>query len=175
VESLADRFAEEIATKTSRRRFIRLMARTSFITFSLASVGQTGQLLKAAVARLAPLGDTCSGPGLGCPGSAAGNPCGPSRCCNYVRPNTNANCDCATDFQCHNGGTYCFGNDGRAYPDYCWTCHGPCSTVSFCPTHQVQTRTTCCDCKTSASLCNDPDKGSGKGRCIRYQKTDVCC
>lgn len=166
----AERFAQGVASRIDRRRFMRRLARGAFFTCALASVGSASGI-RSELARLVVRGDTCSGPGPGCPGAVRGNPCGMSRCCNFIRAGAPNNCNCkegTTGCKENGESPNCYGGDTRVYSNRCWTCVGPCSSGT-------RYTTTCCDCKTNANHCNDPDLGGNRGRCISYHSTTSNC
>lgn len=172
-----ERVAEHTAVTMNRRGFLRRAANKLFagIAVAAAGAGWTAIMSTAAQAVVNMVCEGASNRGLGCPGAAAGYPCGPSRCCNFIRSGAPANCNCGSGGNClgQASSPNCFGNDFRfwgtssASPG-CWTCNGPCSGGS-------RIVTTCCDCKTNASNCKDPDLGSNRGRCIAHSKTTRAC
>jgi hypothetical protein len=178
VRDVVEFLAESVVEGVDRRRFLRRAAHGSFMALALISTGAGAQVLKTTLPQLVVMGDTCSGPGLGCPGASHGNPCGSSRCCNTTRDTTPNNCDCSVGVNtttCKTNGSAssttspnCYGGDTRFYAARCWTCVGPCSGGT-------RWTTTCCDCKTNASVCHDPDFGSNRGRCIAYHQTSANC
>lgn len=177
---VAGKVAEAVVEKIDRRRFMRRAARGAFIALALGSTASGRHVLRSSLAQLVVKGDTCSGPAPGCPGSAAGNPCGSSRCCNYIRSGAPNNCDCSvgsnsTTCKTHSTSATsttspnCYGDDTRFYSNRCWTCVGPCSSGT-------RYTTTCCDCKTNKANCNDPNiDGTNRGRCIAFHKTSASC
>jgi hypothetical protein len=179
--------AEAVTFTIDRRRFLRRAANSTFYILSVSAAGGVLSLLGEQSA-LAAVNVECAGlgnTGLGCPNQAAsGYPCGPSRCCNQVRSGTPAGCDCSVGSnsvtcKTHTGNQYCFGSDHRAWLDGslspgCWTCTSQCFNICG-PQGPCKTITTCCDCKTDAAACNDPNLGSGRGRCIAYHSATVFC
>lgn len=165
------RAAERTAVTINRRRFLRRVANTMFAAVTGVATGVGWSAILSSVAQAAHT-QACSGnPNSlkGCPGAAAGYPCGPSRCCNYTTGHAGCNCgkpgaNCKTNSENSN----CYSNDFRDYGDGCWTCNGPCNSGN-------RIITTCCDCRTSAARCNDPDLGGGYGRCVAHSKTTVSC
>lgn len=164
--------AEVVARRINRRRFLRRAADGVFRGVALLASGAAIETVLAGIASAT--SGTCSGPGPGCPGALADYPCGPSRCCGFIRPGAPANCDCGASGVCRsNSGSYpnCYGHDYRHYPQNtggCWTCISNCHS-------SVRRTTTCCDCKTNASVCNDPDLGSNRGRCIAWSQSQTSC
>jgi hypothetical protein len=164
--------SEALATRINRRRFLRRTADQVFRGVALLASGAAIGTIFEGVASAT--SGTCSGPGLGCPGALADYPCGSSRCCGYIRPGAPNNCDCGASGTCRaNSPSYpnCYGHDYRHYQidtGGCWTCISNCHSG-------VRRTTTCCDCKTNASVCNDPDKGSNRGRCIAWSQSQSSC
>jgi hypothetical protein len=170
---LVENLATRAATTIDRRRFLRRLAEGSFIAVATVAAGGGLDVLRASVAWA--VDETCCAGqpnvGDGCPNtSTSGYPCGPSRCCSYTSGHTGCNCSksgagCKTQSENAN----CFGPDSRHYSQStCWSCRGPCYRCSTDPPIQCRKITTCCDCKTDASACNDNDLGSGYGRCVSY-------
>ena len=179
-----DRFAQGVVETMDRRRFLRRAARGAFVVLALGTTASGRQVLRSSLGQMVVKGDTCSGPGSGCPGAAKGNPCGSSRCCNFIRSGAPNNCDCSVGSNSTTCKTNspnststtspnCYGRDSRFYsssPVGCWTC-------VYCNT-STNTRwtTTCCDCKTNKSNCNDPNvDGTNRGRCIAFHSTSSNC
>lgn len=177
---VAGRIAEVLVERIDRRRFMRRLARGAFVALALGSTAGGRHVLRRNLVQLVVKGDTCSGPGLGCPGAAKGYPCGSSRCCNTTRSGTPANCDCSvgsnsTTCKTHSStdtsttSRNCYGDDTRFYAN-CWTCVH-CNTS----TH-TQWTTTCCDCQTDRTNCADPNiDGTNRGRCIAFHSTSTSC
>ena len=172
---IVEALAEGAAIAINRRRFLRRLANGTFFVAATAAAGGGVDILRATVAWATD--ETCcegsNNVGLGCPSSSiSGYPCGPSRCCNYIRPGAPNNCDCGlsgADCKTNTQSSNCYGRDKRDWSlDGCWTCRGPCYRCSTDPPIQCRRVTTCCDCKTNADHCNDPDKGNNRGRCISY-------
>lgn len=173
--------AEELAARMNRRRFLRRTANTLFYAVSVTAAGGGLSLIQGSRAYAVAVDMfICEGQanvGDGCPRDPILNgPCGPSRCCNFTsgRP---SNCNCAsgaTNCKTQANSPNCFGEDHRAWTNTgCWSCRGDCFR---CPDGGSCRRvTTCCDCKTHASNCNDDDKGGNRGRCINYDIVTVAC
>lgn len=177
------RGAEEVAARMNRRRFLRRAANTVFYAVSVASAGGGLALIQGSRAwAVAVDAHVCEGQanvGPGCPNDPILNgPCGPSRCCNFIRSGAPANCNCAkgaTNCKTQADSPNCFGEDHRFWlTTGCWSCRGDCFV---CPGGGASCRrvTTCCDCKTHAGNCNDPDQGGNRGRCINYDIATVAC
>jgi hypothetical protein len=171
-----DKAAIKSVRVIDRRGFMRRGARgVTYLAAALAS----GKVLNIfdQTAAYATSG-ICSGQATsleGCPGAYFGYPCGPSRCCSPPRKGTPSNCNCAASgSSCKNDGNYCFGLDTRHYDQNwptpgCWTCTGNCVRCSTNPPYMCHQVTTCCDCKTNRSACNDPNiDGTNRGRCISW-------
>lgn len=183
MNQLVERAAEEIAANIDRRRVLRRIATGTFYAIAGTALGGGLDIWKAAIAQAA-VNLECAGSGntgLGCPNTTtSGFPCGPSRCCNHIRSGMSSNCDCqssSTSATCKNDGVYCFGKDERAWTSSslspgCWTCVGPCYK---CGTTTCKDHTTCCDCKTSHTRCNDPSINGGHGRCIAWVTSRTGC
>jgi hypothetical protein len=174
----AERIAESATIAIGRRRFVRMAANR---VFAAACLVATGTIVRDLLSQTAvAVSGECAGQadkGLGCPGSQAGFPCGPSRCCNYTtgRPN---NCDCGkgnANCKTQADSPNCYGDDHRHYSGGCWTCIGDCLLCSQDPVTHCKKVTTCCDCKTNANNCNDNDLGSNRGRCIAYDTNTINC
>ncbi len=107
----AQRFAEGVAERIDRRRFFRKAARSGFMTLAVLAAGGALDALVASPAR-AGCGATANG--LGCPtgGHYGTAPCGPSRCCSYIRSGYPSTCNCGSGGSCTSGTTHCH---GRAY------------------------------------------------------------
>ncbi len=175
--TFVERAAYRVVDVMDRRRFLRRLAQGSFVAVAGSTVGLLPGILRNLPAAAATCG-TCNSTGFGCPTvSGVGLGCGTSRCCNYLRPGAPTNCKCGTTTTgtaadppagsvCFSGTSYCGGNDLRTWPGWCWTCSKTIQYSGYCN----KWTTTCCDCKTSATLCGDPDMGGGtdQGRCISY-------
>lgn len=170
------RAAERTAVTINRRRFLRKAADTLFTGVAVAATGAGWSAILSSVAQAAHT-QACSGNPSnlqGCPGAAAGYPCGPSRCCNYTTGH--AGCDCGkpgAKCKTNSANSNCYSNDFRDYGDGCWTCNGPCNSGT-------RIITTCCDCRTDAANCHDTNLGGscgsdGCGRCVSHSKTTVSC
>jgi hypothetical protein len=169
-----DKVAATVPTLIDRRGFFRKAAANMFKAAAVLSVGGGMSTFFST-----PAFATCGGAaGLGCPtaiplggGAAVSRGCGTSRCCNHIRTGAPSSCNCATGTTCKTTSP-CFGNDFRDYPTGCWTC----SVATYedpqgCIFGYV---TTCCDCKTSRSICLDPSVStidSTRGRCIGWTST----
>lgn len=154
--TLTTRLALATAQRIDRRRFFRKSAKAGFFMFALAAAGGGIDLVgtRKAFAHVA----ACSGSskvGLGCPGASYGYPCGPSRCCAYIRPGYPATCNCdAGGGNCYTNGN-CAGKQYNIYSTGCWTCTYVNGSVC-----KIYT-TTCCDCGTI-------NCGDSSGRCVAY-------
>lgn len=149
------------ATRMDRRTLFRKGAKAGFVFFAVAAAG--GGLELAGARKAFAHVSACSGSGnqgLGCPGSTQGYPCGPSRCCVYIRPGYPSSCDCATTGPGCLTNAHCLGEETNIYTTGCWTCSyfnaGACLTYV----------TTCCDCGTTGC-------GDSSGRCVSYQTTTI--
>ncbi len=182
-----DHIAISVATSIDRRRFLRRSANVGFYVASVTAAGGMMTILRESAA-LAAVNRECAGignTGLGCPNNGtSGYPCGPSRCCNTTRPGTPGGCDCSrsssADCKTHTDDQYCFGNDfgfwgtSSGSPG-CWTCTSSCYKCGSDPPASCKNVTTCCDCRTDGSACNDPIISNGHGRCIAYHVSTVSC
>jgi hypothetical protein len=176
--------AQELAARINRRRFLRRAANTIFYAVSVTAAGGGLSLVQGSRAwAIAVDMHICEGvgnEGKGCPDDPILNgPCGPSRCCNFIRAGAPSNCNCAKgalDCKTQSDSPNCYSNDLRAWPQTgCWSCRGDCFR---CPDGGSCRRvTTCCDCKTNQANCNDPNLGYGdnRGRCINYDIVTVAC
>lgn len=175
VSETLERVTERVVDVIDRRRFLRKMATTAFSTLAMLAAGAGLDLLRSRPAWASHV-TACSGNGLGCPSQpAANNPCGMSRCCNYIRARTPRNCNCrksGATCKTNSDSVNCYGRDTRAYTDGCWTCPGRCVS---CTGGCCRIQTTCCDCKTNATNCGDPDLGGNRGRCIAWAQTAFSC
>jgi hypothetical protein len=157
----AQRFAEGVAERIDRRRFFRKAARSGFITLAALAAGRALDALVASPAR-AGCGATANGPGCPTGGHYGTAPCGPSRCCSYIRSGYPSTCNCGSGGSCTSGTTHCHGR-AYYYSSGCWSCTGPafaCKTTGcYC-----RLKITCCDCATSGC-------GDSSGRCISWYTT----
>lgn len=159
---MTGRLAEAMAHRIDRRQVLRKTSRYAFFMLALAAAGEA-EIITASKAFAHTV--HCSGSihvGLGCPGSTYGYPCGPSRCCNYIRPGYPSTCNCANGSSCISGTTHCTGLKTNIYPTGCWTCTYVNNTLC-----KIYT-TTCCDCGTSG--CGDPNDQYGP-RCVGHSTT----
>ena len=185
----AGRIAQGVAERIDRRRFFRRAASGTFYVVALWAAGGIRSLAYADLTDTITTSGTCYGPGPGCPsGGYTNNPCGPSRCCNYIRSGAPASCDCSVGSNTATCKTHdstgtvtrttspnCYSKDLRHYMSTsCWTCVGPCYSCG--DLQKCKIVTTCCDCKTNKSNCNDPDiDGTNRGRCIAYNSIITPC
>jgi hypothetical protein len=169
-----DKMTEGIAAAVDRRRFLRRTANATFVMVATIAAGGVLDVLRPEAA-WAHTG-CASAKGLGCPSNASHpHPCGTSRCCNYLRSGTPSSCNCrksGSTCKSNSDSPNCYGKDTRYYSDGCWTCTGSCVNCYYC---YCRTVTTCCDCKTNASRCKDPDLGGNRGRCIAWSAVSSCC
>jgi len=63
-----DRFAQGVVETMDRRRFLRRAARGAFVVLALGTTASGRQVLRSSLGQMVVKGDTCSGPGSGCPG-----------------------------------------------------------------------------------------------------------
>jgi hypothetical protein len=164
-----EKFAVGVARLLDRRSFIRKVAANTFKAAAVFAVGGTVVDVMAT-----PAYANCGGSaGAGCPkatdinGHVVSRGCGTSRCCGYLN-GRRSSCNCASGTSCKTTSGYCYGKDTRYWSTGCWTCTVVTKRSGGCYYGYV---TTCCDCKTSASRCSDPNLGSGYGRCIGYTST----
>lgn len=179
--------AQAAAQAIERRAFLRRAAHGVFVSAAVLAAGGGVDAIFATNAWA--YSSVCEGVrGLGCPGATSGNPCGPSRCCNYLQNGAlPSGCDCSNSSGgCKSGTTHCGGNDPSAWGSDpvtgrgCWTCNKqsqkppPCYK---CGTTTCVDITTCCDCKTSGCAYNGcVNTGAPNcNRCISWTQTRVSC
>ena len=165
-----EKFAVGVTRLLDRRSFLRKIAGNAFKAAAVLAVGGTLVDVMAT-----PAYANCGGAaGSGCPkvtninGNVVSRGCGTSRCCNYLRSGTSSNCKCASGTSCKSTTGYCYGKDTRYWGSGCWSCTVTTKYTGGC---YYGYTTTCCDCKTNADACNDPDLGSNRGRCIGWSST----
>ncbi len=164
-----EQFAVGVTRAIDRRSFLRKAAGNAFkVAAVLAASGTLADLLAT------PAYASCGGAaGAGCPkitdinGHVVSRGCGTSRCCSYLngRPSS---CNCASGTTCKSITGYCYGRNTNDYATGCWTCTVVTKRSGSCYYGYV---TTCCDCKTNASRCSDPNEGGGYGTCIGWTST----
>jgi len=156
----AQRFAEGVAERIDRRRFFRKAARSGFIT--LAALAAGGALDASGLAGQSRLRRNGQRAWLPDRRPLRDRPCGPSRCCSYIRSGHPSTCNCGSGGSCTSGTTHCHGR-AYYYSSGCWSCTGPafaCKTTGcYC-----RLKITCCDCATSGC-------GDSSGRCISWYVT----
>lgn len=158
-ETVANRLASKIALTIDRRRFLRKSAQGAFFFFSAGALGAGldwagTQKAFAHTAHCAGSGNM----GLGCPGGSAGYPCGPSRCCGYIRSGYPTSCNCSNGSGGCITNSHCLGEQYNIYSSGCWTCS------YFNSTNNKLYTTTCCDCGTTGC-------GDSSGRCVSVSQT----
>lgn len=172
MSELPERFAERLAEKIERRRFIRRSSKVVFGTVAALAAGGGLQVLSAPKA----LANECSattGAGPGCSKFAGHAPCGPSPCCTWYNSHDNKNCNCQSGAgTCKGSGAnsgYCAGNGYFYSGTNCWSCTyniGGCITVI-----------TCCDCAISSSKRSSCAAGLSyyANRCVTWKETVIHC
>lgn len=164
--TLVERLAARVAASTDRRSFLRKAAANTFKGVAIVMAGG-GLSVAMATPAWAHCGDSCAHRGAGCPTISGGGECrtcGPSRCCRHVRSGTSSKCNCANGTACKTVSGYCYGRDKRHYATGCWSCTVNAKRSDGCYNRYI---IACCDCKTHASRCHDPNSyGDGRGTCV---------